>query len=241
MNIGPETITCREGDFLLILPGTVHSLYLEDGTDCTFQHVHFMPDFFTKINVSGDEENPISLMRALTFACQTYFKQPADDFMHTCVDEVVNLHVSSDSLFVSANINLALMRLLLHIIELVSDDNPNTEHPRSVVQNTYVVYALDYIENNYMNKIYQQDIADALHISTRHLAALFKQCIGVTLSGYINIYRINRAIDMMVHTEESLTQIALAVGFKDAQHFSRVFTSIIDETPSRYRKLLREE
>ena len=60
--------------------------------------------------------------------------------------------------------------------------------------------------------------------------------MGVTLSNYINIYRINRSIELMQDTNLTLTEIALQVGFKDSPHYSKVFGSVINETPSHYRK-----
>ncbi|MEE0012648.1 MAG: helix-turn-helix transcriptional regulator [Lachnospiraceae bacterium] len=62
--------------------------------------------------------------------------------------------------------------------------------------------------------------------------------MGVTLSNYINIYRINRSIQLMQTTDLTLTEIALQVGFTDSQHYSKVFMSIINETPSQYRKAI---
>jgi transcriptional regulator GlxA family with amidase domain len=40
----------------------------------------------------------------------------------------------------------------------------------------------------------------------------------------------------MQDTNLTLTEIALQVGFKDSQHYSKVFGSVINATPSQYRK-----
>jgi len=95
---------------------------------------------------------------------------------------------------------------------------------------------LNYIQTHYATKILQEDIAQQLHISVRYLSKLFKSYMGVTLSNYINIYRINRSIELMQDTNLTLTEIALQVGFKDSQHYSKVFGSVINATPSQYRK-----
>lgn len=41
MDIQSETIHCTEGDFIMILPDVVHSFYLNDTSDCEFQHIHY--------------------------------------------------------------------------------------------------------------------------------------------------------------------------------------------------------
>ena len=61
--------------------------------------------------------------------------------------------------------------------------------------------------------------------------------MNVSLGNYINIYRINRAIFLMEHTDLTLTEIAGKVGIKDSQHFSKLFFQIIGMTPSNYRKM----
>ena len=86
-----------------------------------------------------------------------------------------------------------------------------------------------------MYKIHQEDIAKELQISVRYLSTLFKKYMNITLSNYINIYRINKSIELM-QSDKSLTEIAQLVGFKDFQHYSKLFMTIIGETPSSYRK-----
>lgn len=44
MEIGSTSISCSKDDFVIIMPNIVHSLFLSEGTDCTFEHIHFSPD-----------------------------------------------------------------------------------------------------------------------------------------------------------------------------------------------------
>lgn len=83
-----------------------------------------------------------------------------------------------------------------------------------------------------------QDIADHLNISARYLSKVFFQHMNLTILNYINIYRMNQAIDLMLNTDLTLTHIASQIGLKDSQHFSRLFRNIIGISPNRYRKLL---
>ena len=102
-----------------------------------------------------------------------------------------------------------------------------------------MAYALNYIQEHYTTKILQEDIAQQLQISVRYLSKIFKSYImGVTLSNYITIYRVNRSIALMQSTDLTLTEIALQVGFRDSQQYSKVFMSVINATPSQYRKAI---
>jgi len=138
-------------------------------------------------------------------------------------------------LFTAANLNVSMMNLMLYILD---HTNPVQEYADPKLKNSYVAYALNYIHEHYNTKILQEDIAQQLQISVRYLSKLFKSYMGVTLSNYINIYRINRSIQLMQTTSLTLTEIALQVGFTDSQHYSKVFMNIINEAPSQYRKAI---
>lgn len=55
-----------------------------------------------------------------------------------------------------------------------------------------------------MDKILIPDIAKELNISTRYLSKLFSQYMNISLGNYINVYRINRAIELMDTTTLTL-------------------------------------
>lgn len=235
MDIQSETLHCTKGDFIMILPDMVHSFYLNDTSDCEFQHIHFNPDMFSTIILDNDGIFPITLLHAVLFSSHFYYRLISDETIDKHLQKLIDLHTSSDSLFTAANLNVALMDLMLHILdhtELVHE----REHTETQLQNSYVAYTLNYIQTHYATKILQEDIAQQLHISVRYLSKLFKSYMGVTLSNYINIYRINRSIELMQDTNLTLTEIALQVGFKDSQHYSKVFGRVINATPSQYRK-----
>lgn len=232
MNIGPKTIQCQPGDFIMILPNVVHSLTVGEEAGCEFMQIHFRPETFGNVILDDSGIYPISMMHAVHFHYKTYYHHTSDKIFDEYLQKIIDLHTSADSLFSAANINISLMNIMLHILDQTEPDRP-VEKPN--IQNSYVAYTLDYIHKNYMYKILQSDIADQLQISVRYLSTLFKKYMGITLSNYINIYRINKSIELM-QSDKSLTEISQLVGFKDSQHYSKLFLSVIGEPPSVYRK-----
>lgn len=235
MDIQTESLHCTAGDFVMVLPDVIHSFYLKEDSDCTFSHFHFNPSMFSDIILENDGIYPVTLMQAIYFSSQFFYHMKTDATIDTYLQKLLELYHSSNSLFSSANINVALMNLMLHIL---NHAQPIRNGSSSHLQNSYVAYTLNYIQKNYTSKIKQEDIAQQLHISVRYLSKLFKEYMGVPLSSYINIYRVNRSIELMQHTDMTLTEIALLVGFKDSQRFSKVFMSVINSSPSHYRKTL---
>ena len=92
-----------------------------------------------------------------------------------------------------------------------------------------------------MNKILLEDIAREVHISSRYLCRLFTQYMHISLGKYINIYRINKAIELMENASLTLTEISGKIALKDSQHFSKLFFHIIGMTPSSYRKMFLQK
>lgn len=235
MDIQTKSLHCTAGDFIMILPDVIHSFYLNETSDCTFQHFHFNPAMFSDIVLEDEGIYPVTLMQAIYFSSQFFYHMKADATIDAYLQKLLELFHSSNSLFSSANINVALMNLMLHILDHAQPSHSFTD---SHLQNSYVAYTLNYIQEHYTSKIKQDDIAQQLHISVRYLSKLFKEYMGVPLSSYINIYRINRSIELMQNADLSLTEIALLVGFKDSQRYSKVFMSVINSTPSHYRKTI---
>lgn len=234
MSVGSETMHFRHGEFILILPNVLHSFYLSGDSDCTFIHVHFDPSLFAHIILEDDGICPTSLIHALLFSSRFYYRVPADSVLDGSLKKLLELQPPHSERFSGPSINVLLISMMLYLL----NQNSTGKLAFSSHRNSYVAYTLNYIELNYMNKIKQEDIASQLQISVRYLSRLFKDYMGIPLSSYINIYRINRSIELMQDTDLTLTEIALTVGFSNAQHYSKTFISIINEPPSQYRKRL---
>ena len=74
-------------------------------------------------------------------------------------------------------------------------------------------------------------IADELGISTRQLERLFARYLNSTPKHYFMELRLNRAQNLLVQTEQSVTEIAMACGFQSTSHFSKVFRSHFGRSP----------
>lgn len=235
MDIGNTTIHCSAGDFIMIFPNVVHSFYLTEDDLCSFCHIHFFTDLFTTIlPTAGSSAN---LIHALMFASPSFYRQAADKETEELVSFIIQLYQSGNS--TAATINVHLLSLLLRILSCFKE-KPAADAP-SKYQEKYVSSALSYIENNYMNKILLDDIAREVHISSRYLCNLFTQYMHISLGKYINIYRINKAIELMKNTSLTLTEISGKIALKDSQHFSKLFFDIIGMPPSSYRKMFLQK
>jgi CheY-like chemotaxis protein len=95
--------------------------------------------------------------------------------------------------------------------------------------------AMAYIHTHYSESISREEIAEHIGISADYLTDCFRQEMGITPIAYIRRYRIRQACDLLRNTDQSITQIALAVGFSDGAHFTRTFQREMATTPRAYR------
>ncbi len=95
---------------------------------------------------------------------------------------------------------------------------------------------LQYIDENYMDEIKIADISQKMGISKFYLCKLFKKMTGKTITEYVNYVRVREAVALIRETDISITDVALTVGFNDANYFSRIFHSFTNNSPSEIRK-----
>jgi AraC-like DNA-binding protein len=93
----------------------------------------------------------------------------------------------------------------------------------------------EYIETHLSESIDLTALAGIAGLSLYHFARAFKQSTGVTPHYYLVQRRVARAQEMLVRTELSLSEIALAAGFSDQSHFARHFRQMLGMTPGQFR------
>jgi AraC family transcriptional regulator len=70
------------------------------------------------------------------------------------------------------------------------------------------------------------------------LARGFRRRFGCTMGDYVRQRRIERAMEQLRSSHDSLAEIALQNGFADQSHFSNLFRRTVGLSPSRYRRLV---
>ena len=96
--------------------------------------------------------------------------------------------------------------------------------------------ALDYIEQNYADRISVTQLAQLLCLSPDRLGHLFRDGVGQAPLQYINEIRLRKAMNLLKTEEYTVTEVAQAVGFFDYNHFGRLFRRRYGCTPNQVRQ-----
>jgi transcriptional regulator GlxA family with amidase domain len=81
-----------------------------------------------------------------------------------------------------------------------------------------------------------RDIAAACGLSVNHLSRAFRRSTGLPPHAWLIGARLEAAKTLLRQRTRALADIALACGFADQTHFTRVFTTRIGLSPGAWRR-----
>ncbi len=95
---------------------------------------------------------------------------------------------------------------------------------------------IEYIQQNYSEKISIEKLAQACHLSVSTLERRFRKHMSKTPLQYIMEVRLNNARVLISESDKSMANIAQETGFVDNSHFTRAYKKRFDISPSEDRK-----
>lgn len=131
---------------------------------------------------------------------------------------------------------LMLKSILFEFYYLCAVNRLMTPHDKSEFSGNYIGDVITYIRNNYNAHITLDMLADSAGISACHLAKLFKRATGMTCIEYLVDYRLTKAYDLILDTDDSILNISINNGFNNISYFNRAFKKKYACTPSELRK-----
>lgn len=110
---------------------------------------------------------------------------------------------------------------------------------RHGMRNPRLKRAVDLAQENIEEAVSPAWIAEAVGLSTRQLERLFKRYLGTSPKRFITDARLARARNLLVQTEHSVHEIAVACGFATPSNFSKAFRAHFGVSPLSHRATLR--
>ncbi len=98
------------------------------------------------------------------------------------------------------------------------------------------------IENNLGNpELNVNFIIEKMLMSRASLYQKMKALTNIGVNDYINKFRIEKAVDLLIHTDLNITEISDQVGFSYPRYFSSVFKQIKGVLPSAFRQQINKK
>ena len=134
-----------------------------------------------------------------------------------------------------------LVKALSKIIESLDSEKDNNDKtyikiPKTdEISNHLINNAVKYIQTNYNTPIGLQEAAHFLNVSETHLSRLFKELVGINFLTYLNTYRINKSIDLLLNSTDNINNIAYKCGYITPGYYAKIFKRLLNTTPTQFR------
>lgn len=94
----------------------------------------------------------------------------------------------------------------------------------------------EYVKLHYPKKLKLQQVADHVHMNPAYLGQRIKKQLGMGFNEYLHAIRTEEAKKLLRRTDLKVADIAMRVGYPDADQFLTKFKAITGMTPSAYKK-----
>ncbi len=106
---------------------------------------------------------------------------------------------------------------------------------KSEILSKPVVLCIDYIYSHLHTRITIAQLAEYTKLSPNYLSKLFSKEMGIPVSAYITMQKIEKAKNLLSYSDYSLVDIANYLAFSSQSHFVQVFQKYAGITPHKYR------
>ena len=225
----------RKGDLCYIYPLQLHEFSKARGKNAYYAVVKFdihtinipraylsdMYDYFVRRTSEND-------------FCQIVHSDQLDEGY---IEELIRRTVAEDTEkpeFSSLAIQANIYSLLIEIAR--SCGRKFTEKNDKRTENDFSFYRiLEYIDAHSDEPLEAAALAEMCHMSYSHFARLFRENYGRSCKEYITYIRLNKAQELLLHTDHDLNFIAQETGFYDCSHFIRTYKKWRGITPKQER------
>lgn len=94
---------------------------------------------------------------------------------------------------------------------------------------------IDFVNENYAEEIDIMEVSKKFDITPRNINKIFVYFMEQNFYSYLHQVRVHAACDLLVNTDEPITDIAIAVGYNSPKTLLRNFLKHLGMTPSEFR------
>ena len=159
------------------------------------------------------------------------------DSLEKCMQDAYDEYLAKDLCYklpIRANIYMMMTSLLRYYC------GSKDESDRIIYHNVLRLRpVMEYISKNYCEKIYIDELAAMINVSPDYFTKMFKDSIGKTPVEYINALKVNKAMQLLSETDQSMGDIASQTGFCNPNYFHKIFKQYMGTSPLVFRKSTR--
>lgn len=232
-HIEDKTYPLHAGECIFIPPGLLHYAESTGAAPVSFHAFVLSPDFlFSSFDTRLYNAYLLPVMHnslplAVTLSDSVDWQR---DILR-CL-RLILAASEQDELYVRGLALLIWSRLYRH--HLAKSEGQNTLRSLS----EQLAKALSYLHENYSRNLTLSELASLVPLSEAQFCRSFRRLTGMTPFRYLNRYRILQSCAGLLHTDATITEIALSNGFNNISYYNRAFLRLMNMTPSEYRRTM---
>lgn len=229
----------EEGEAIFINKNVMHviSELSEDGKYISFNFKDRMLCFFAGSRMEQEDVLPYTSQYAfpsIVFRKETRWEATVLAYIlelyHIFLDDGPKLKRRN------YRVSIILSEIWYQIINNV-EEKELTASSAAVRSQDRIQQMLLFVHQNYKENVQLHDIAEAANISEGECCRCFKSIVRKSPIQYVIDYRISKAMELLMDTDLSITEVASNTGFPDTSHFIKYFKRKMGITPKEYRRM----
>lgn len=121
--------------------------------------------------------------------------------------------------------------MLQHFLKTLKDESSNHNYSRTVNQ------AISYIYENILKDLSLEIVAANVFVHPNYLSGKFKREVGISITEFINKRRIEESKYFILHTDTSISDIALLFKFCNQSYYTVLFKKYNSITPREFKEI----
>ena len=213
---GNKRLTLQAGELFVAFPGSVHGYESSQNTQAYVLIAPAVP-WLEAYRDTFEEKRPASPI----VPAQVW--QPAG--IGQLLAQAIGDKDTADPRVLQGYL-LVLVGKLLPLLTLTDAGSSDTDGIREL---------LLFLHDHYTEPLSRQEIAKAIGYNESYVSHLCSAALGTTLTNYITALRLEDARRLLTSTRQSISAIAVQLGFGSIRSFNRIFLQQTGMTPTQYR------
>jgi AraC family transcriptional regulator len=210
------------GEVAIIPAHTLHKLACNEAGECTF--IVLNPAIINRVAYESIDPDKVELV--------PHFDQHDPLIYQICLalKNILQTNPQGSSLYAES----MMTALAAHLLQYYSARKAIKHNFKGGITKYKLQQVIDYIHENLAENISLETLAEQAEISQYHFARLFKEATGFTPYKFVIKCRIERAKDLILHSQLNMAEIALKVGFNSQSNFTQNFKRFTGVTPKQF-------
>lgn len=240
LRYGRQSFDFQDGSLICIAPKQVLTMdnEIEKKEDMMGWGLFFHPDLLRGTSL-GNKMSDYTFFNYETSEA-LHLSDKEKQILYDCVQKIEtelqeNIDNHSQTLIVS-NIELLLNYCLRYYgRQFITRKNINTNTVSQIDKLLKEYFKSDELKSTGLPSV--KYLADKVNLSASYLSDLLKKETGMNAQDHIHYYLIEEAKNILLNTDQSVSEIAYALGFEYPQYFSKLFKQKTGKTPVEYRSV----